>query len=92
MKAIKKHWLMTALFSVAAFLPFSAGAAVVDDMILLQGGTVTIGSPDNERQRGDDEKLHQVTLNAFYVSPFEVSQSLYQSVMGVNPSYYRGGK
>lgn len=77
--------VMAAQLSVAA-----AAAEVNDGLVLLPGGTVTIGSPDSERQRQADETQHQVTLSAFYVDPHEVTQQDYQAVMGTNPSHFRG--
>lgn len=61
-----------------------------DGFILLDGGEVSIGSPTSERQRNVDEQQHKVTLDAFYISPYEVSQQDYASLMGSNPSYFEG--
>ncbi|MCD8090409.1 MAG: SUMF1/EgtB/PvdO family nonheme iron enzyme [Clostridiales bacterium] len=62
----------------------------LDGLILLEGGTFTMGSPDNERQRGTDEVSHQVTVDAFYVDAYEVTQQDYEAVMGENPSHFSG--
>lgn len=62
-----------------------------DSLILLQGGTFTMGSLQDERQRGQDEVSHEVAIGAFYVDPYEVRQSDYERIMGENPSYFRGG-
>lgn len=75
---------------MAAQLSVAGAAEVNDGLVLLPGGTVTIGSPDSERQRQADETQHQVTLSAFYVDPHEVTQQDYQAVMGTNPSHFRG--
>ena len=61
-----------------------------DDFILLKGGSFMMGSPNNEAQRDKDEVLHEVTLNQFYIDPYEVTQKDYQSVMGENPSHFKG--
>ena len=71
---------------MAAQLSVAAAAELNDGLVLLPGGTVTIGSPDSERQRQADETQHQVTLSAFYVDPHEVTQQDYQAVMGTNPT------
>ena len=68
----------------------AAMAAQLSVAAAAPGGTVTIGSPDSERQRQADETQHQVTLSAFYVDPHEVTQQDYQAVMGTNPSHFRG--
>jgi len=60
------------------------------DMVLVTGGTFTMGSPSSEQGRSDDEVQHQVTVSSFHMGKFDVTQDLYQSVMGSNPSYYTG--
>ncbi|MEI0602726.1 flavodoxin [Brachyspira alvinipulli] len=61
-----------------------------DNLILLKGGSFMMGSPENEVQRDKDEVLHEVIINPFYISPYEVTQKEYQAVMGENPSYFKG--
>jgi formylglycine-generating enzyme required for sulfatase activity len=63
---------------------------VVNSMIRINGGTFTMGSPNNEPGRGEGETQHQVTLDGFYMSKYEITQKEYQEVMGTNPSYYKG--
>lgn len=63
---------------------------VNDNLIILEGGSFMMGSPLSERQRCDDEVLHEVIINPFYVDPYEVTQKDYQTVMGKNPSYFKG--
>lgn len=65
-------------------------APVEDSLILVSGGTFTMGSPGTERQRNEDEAQHDVTISAFYVDPYEVKQADYLAVMGVNPSHFSG--
>ena len=63
---------------------------------LIQPGTFTMGSPEGEVGRRDDddeysEKQHAVTLTKpFYMGVFEVTQRQWELVMGSNPSYYKG--
>ena len=59
-----------------------------DSLILVEGGTFTMGSPADERQRQEDEVSHEVTVSSFYVDPYEVRQSDYERIMGENPSYF----
>ncbi len=49
-----------------------------------------MGSPDDEVQRGEDEVLHEVTVDDFYISAYEVTQKEYEDVMGENPSNFDG--
>lgn len=46
-----------------------AGAlAEEDSMLLIQGGSFSMGSPESEPWRGADEALHTVTISSFYMS------------------------
>lgn len=64
--------------------------AVDDHFILLEGGTFSMGSPAEERQRQEDETRHEVTVSSFYMNPYEVTQEEYEAVMGENPSFFNG--
>jgi formylglycine-generating enzyme required for sulfatase activity len=60
-------------------------------MVRIEGGTFTIGSPSNEYGRRSWEgPQHLVTVSAFYMGKYEVTQAEYQSVMGTNPSILKG--
>jgi formylglycine-generating enzyme required for sulfatase activity len=61
------------------------------EMVQIQGGTFTMGSPTGEPRRFSGEIQHQVTLTGFYLSKYQVTQAQYQAVMGNNPSAYRVG-
>ena len=66
------------------------GVADVSDMILIEGGTFTMGSQSDEPERDADEVQHTVTVGSFYMAPTEVSQADYTAVMGENPSEEQG--
>lgn len=54
-----------------------------DNMVLVEGGTFTMGSPLSEYGRMDYEgPQHQVTVSSFYMGKYEVTQKEYQEVMG----------
>ena len=54
-------------------------------MVYVEGGTFMMGSEDSEA--GENEKpVHQVTLSDYYIGQTEVTQALWQAVMGTNPS------
>lgn len=58
-------------------------------MILVKGGTFQMGSNDGY----DWEKpVHNVTLSDYYIAETEVTQELWEAVMGSNPSYFKGGR
>lgn len=69
----------------------SVSAFAESKMVLVKGGTFTMGSPATERQRQLDEKQHQVTLGDFYVDAYEVQQKDYEKITGKNPSTFKGG-
>ena len=60
------------------------------DMIAVEGGTFTMGATSEQGSDAyDDEKpAHQVTLSSYYIGKTEVTQELWQAVMGSNPSYF----
>ena len=60
-------------------------------MVYVDGGTFTMGctSEQGGNCEGDESPSHQVTLNSFYMGETEVTQELYEAVMGVNPSNWK---
>ena len=57
------------------------------DMVLIQAGTFKMGSPASDKGRTDDESLHQVTITKqYYMGKYEVTQELWEAVIGHNPS------
>ena len=56
-------------------------------MILVKGGTFKMGAtPDQGKDGKSDEKpVHEVTLSDYYIAETEVTQALYEAVMGENP-------
>lgn len=57
-------------------------------MVLVSGGTFDMGSENGD---SDESPVHQVTLGDYYIGQTEVTQALWQAVMGSNPSYYKNG-
>ena len=65
-------------------------------MIWIPGGTFRMGSPSTEPGRSTIENFRtanngNVTLSGFWMGRYQVTQELYQSVMGSNPSWFHGG-
>jgi len=61
------------------------------EMIWVEPGTFTMGSPGSEPERGSNETQHEVTLTqGYWLGENEVTQALYEEVMGVNPSQFKG--
>jgi len=73
---------------VGFIIPFLT--AQQNNMVRIEGGTFTMGSPANEPNRDSDEIQRQVTVSAFYMSRYEITQREYQEIMRENPSYFKG--
>lgn len=57
----------------------------------IPAGEFDMGSPESEKGREDDEKLHHVTLTSgFWMLETEVTQELYKKIMEKNPSTFKG--
>ena len=61
-------------------------------MILVEGGSFTMGATSEQGSEAvDDEKpTHRVTLSSYYIGETEVTQALWEAVMGSNPSSFKG--
>jgi len=58
-----------------------------EGLVLVEGGTFMMGSNEGD----DDEKpVRRVTVSDFLISKYEVTQALYERVMGSNPSNFKG--
>jgi formylglycine-generating enzyme required for sulfatase activity len=67
------------------------GNGVKLEMVELPGGTFLMGSPEEEENRLRFEgPQHQVTVSAFAIGKYEVTQAQWQAVMGNNPSKFIG--
>ena len=56
------------------------------EMVLLPGGTFTMGS---DRGGADESPAHKVTLSAFAIDKFEVTHEMYAKVQLPDPSHWR---
>ena len=65
---------------------------VTFNMIKVEGGTFTMGATSEQRSDAysDEKPVHQVTLSSYYIGETEVTQALWQAVMGNNPSSFKG--
>ena len=61
-------------------------------MIRVDGGTFTMGATSEQGSDADDDEkpAHQVTLSSYYIGETEVTQALWEAVMGSNPSHFKG--
>lgn len=62
-------------------------------MVKVEPGTFMMGAIDGDLEvTGSERPAHQVTLTkTFYMAQTEVTQALWQAVMGTNPSYFSEG-
>ena len=71
-------------------IPVKNGITI--DMVKVEAGTFMMGATSEMKKPDYDEKpVRQVTLtNDYYMGKYEVTQSLWQAVMGSNPSKFKG--
>lgn len=62
------------------------------DMMYVKGGTFIMGATSEQGSDADsyEKPTHRVTLSNFYIGKYEVTQALWQAVMGSNPSRWKG--
>jgi len=60
------------------------------DMLWIDSGKFTMGSPANELGRNSEEVQHDVYLSGYWLGKYEVTQAQFEAVMGWNVSYCRG--
>ena len=61
------------------------------DMVRVEGGTFTMGSPDSDpRAKIDEKPAHRVELSSYCIGRYAVTQKLWTEIMGSNPSYRIG--
>lgn len=81
---------------VATKASYSNGTLTVNgikyNMVWVDGGTFRMGATSEQGSDAwDAEKpVHSVTLSGYYIGKTEVTQALWQAVMGSNPSYFEG--
>ena len=61
------------------------------NMMCVEGGTFMMGATaDYAEAEADEKPQHEVTLSDYYIGQTEVTQQLWQAVMGYNPSSFKG--
>lgn len=63
--------------------------AMTHEMVKVEGGTFQMGSSEDSDHA---KPVHNVTLSSFLIGKYEVTQELWESVMGNNPSNFKGLK
>ena len=94
------------LSTLILFVGFAAGVMAQNDepvthtyrvrgvsftMVLVRGASFTMGAlPNDNKAYPSETPRHQQTVNTFYMGQTEVTQALWQAVMGSNPSHIQG--
>ena len=65
------------------------GTDISYKMVYVEGGTFQMGSNDSEATYWE-KPVHNVTLSDYYLGETEVTQELWEAVMGTNSSNFRG--
>ena len=71
-------------------IPVKNGISI--KMVKVEAGSFDMGAtPEMENPDTDEMTVHRVTLtNDYYIGRYEVTQALWQAVMGSNPSKFKG--
>ena len=75
--------------SHASYFTEDLGNSINLEMIAIPGGTFMMGSPEGEGDK-DEKPQHEVTVQAFYMGKYPITQAQYQQIMGNNPSKFKG--
>ena len=64
------------------------------EMVYVEGGTFDMGATTEQGSdaESDEKPVHSVTLDGYYIGKCEVTQDLWEAVMGSNPSYFKGAQ
>jgi len=57
------------------------------EMVLIPAGEFVMG---DEKSENDERPAHKVRISAFYIDKYEVTQKVYESLMGKNPAKFKG--
>ena len=64
------------------------------EMVYVEGGTFDMGATSEQGNDADSDEypVHRVTLSGYYIGMYEVTQELWEAVMGSNPSHFKGAQ
>ncbi len=66
----------------------SLGKGVKMKFCWIPDGKATLGSPEGEKERSNDEAEHEYTSKSFWLGKYPVTQEEWQTLIGENPSYF----
>jgi formylglycine-generating enzyme required for sulfatase activity len=83
--------LVVPMFSAGEEREFEIAPGVSIVMCWIPPGEFLMGSPEDEKDRGDDEIQHRVQITkGFWMAKTPTTQALWCSIMGYNPSRFKG--
>lgn len=62
-----------------------------NNMILVESGSFQMGS-DSPLARKREQPIHEVTLDSYYIGKYELTQDIFEQIMGWNYSYFQCAK
>jgi formylglycine-generating enzyme required for sulfatase activity/tRNA A-37 threonylcarbamoyl transferase component Bud32 len=75
----------------AEYLTVDLGNDVSIDLVLIPAGKFLMGTPTSEKDSSDVERpQHEVKVKSFLMGKYPVTQAQWKTVMGDNPSSFRG--
>ena len=86
---MKKLNVILALLALS-FMLVTCGGGGSYPMVRVPGGSFQMGNPDTSVGWDGERPVHTVTVSTFSIGKYEVTQGLYESVMGANPSEFSG--
>lgn len=60
-----------------------------NQMVFVKGGVFRMGDSFGDGNK-EEKPVHQVLLNDFFISKYEVTQAQWEAIMGDNPSHFAG--
>ncbi|KAB2824804.1 formylglycine-generating enzyme family protein [Aliivibrio finisterrensis] len=81
-------FLSSVLAGCATAPPHPVTQKIEETMVYVEGGIYVMGS-DSPSATKAEKPAHLVSVNDFYISKFEVTQELFESVMGSSLSYFQ---
>ena len=63
-------------------------------MVYVSGGSFDMGATSEQGSDADSDEqtVHRVTLSSYRIGKYEVTQELWEAVMGSNPSHFKGAR
>lgn len=68
-------------------LPKTMSDKLMKNMVLVEAGSFLMGS-DSPEARNREKPIKQVSLDAFYISKYELTQDIFEQIMGWNNSFF----